>query len=98
LDTAQLDVVARQFREARDEGIAALLGGLIDLRIGRFNLAADSTPEVKLPGGVEAYVVFVERYWNYRNWGVSRGLEKAVNRAVDGSERALWAEERPFTL
>src|SRR5712672_4580105 len=84
LDTAQLDVVARQFREARDEGIAALLGGLIDLRIGRFNLAADAAPEVKLPGRVEADVIFVERYWNYRNWAVSRGLEKAVDCSAEG--------------
>jgi len=93
LDTAQLDVVARQFREARDEGIAALLGGLIDLRIGRFNLAADPTPEVKLPGGVEADVVFVERYWNSRKRGASRGLEKAVDGAAEGAEWAIWAEE-----
>ena len=75
MDTAQLDVVAGQFRKARDEGIAALLGGLIDLRIGRFNLAADSTPEVKLPGGVEADVVFVEWYWNSRKRGCPRGGE-----------------------
>src|SRR5712672_2946654 len=93
LDTAQLDVVARQFREARDEGTAALLGGLIDLRIGRFNLAADATPEVKLPGGVEAGVVFVEWYWNSRKRGASRGLEKAVDCAADGAEWAVWADE-----
>jgi len=78
LDAAHLDVVARQFREARDEGIAALLGGLIDLRIGRFNLAADAAPEVKLPGSVEADVVFVERYWNYRK----RGLPEAWRRRL----------------
>src|SRR5262249_10554442 len=72
---------------------AALLGGLIDLGIGRFNLAADATPEVKLPGGVEPHIVFVERYWNSRKRGASRGLEKAVDCAAEGAEWAVGAEE-----
>jgi len=88
LDAAQLNVVAGHFRETRDEGVAALFRGLIDLRIGRFDLAAYAAPQVELPGGVEADVIFIERCWNQRNRPRRAGQE-----LVNEAEGTVYAEE-----
>ena len=61
LNTAQLDVVARQFSEARNQRVAALILGLIDLRVGRLDLPADLAPQVEFPGSVEPDIVIVDR-------------------------------------
>jgi hypothetical protein len=47
LDAAQLDVVAREFGENRDKRITALVGRLINLRVGGFDLPADLAPEIE---------------------------------------------------
>ena len=61
LHAAQLDVVARQFGEARDQRVAALVGGLIDGGVGGFDLPADLAPQVQFPGCIEADIVVVDR-------------------------------------
>ena len=61
LDAAQLDVVARQFRQTGDQRIAALVGGLIDGCVGGFDLPADLAPQVKFPGCIEANIVVIDR-------------------------------------
>ena len=61
LDAAQLDVVAREFRQTGDQRVAALVGGLIDRRVGGFDLAADLAPQVKFPGCIEADIVVIDR-------------------------------------
>jgi hypothetical protein len=49
LGAAQLDIVAGGFGEARDERVATLFLGILNLRVRRFDLAADMSPKIELP-------------------------------------------------
>ncbi len=75
LDAAQLDVVARQFRQTRDQRVAALIGGLIDRCVGGFDLPADLAPQVQFPGCIEADIVVVDRGDTWR--GAARRHQRA---------------------
>ena len=61
LRAAQLDVVARRFRQHGDQRAAPLILGQLHLRVRRLDLPAHLAPEVELPGRVEADVVVVDR-------------------------------------
>ena len=54
LRAAQLNVIAREFGQRRDQRVAAHLGRLIDLRVGGFDRAPHMAPKVELPRRVEA--------------------------------------------
>ena len=83
LDAAQLDVVARQFREARDQRVAALIGGLIDRGVGGFDLPADLAPQVQFPGCIEADIVVVDRA------DIGRGLPGGTSSAQQADDAVL---------
>ena len=61
LRAAQLNVIAREFRQRRDQRVAPQLGRLLDLRVGGFDRAPHMAPKVELPGGVEADDVIADR-------------------------------------
>ena len=61
LHAAQLDIVAGKFGQTRDQCVAALIGGLIDLGVGGFDLPAHPAPEIDFPRCVEANIEVVER-------------------------------------
>ena len=54
LFAAQLDIVARGFRQHRDLHVAQFVLAGFHRRVGGFQLASHAAPEVQLPGGVEA--------------------------------------------
>ena len=87
LDTAQLNVIARQFGEARNQRIAALILSLIDLRVSRLDLSADLAPEVEFPGSVEPDIVVVD----WRNLDATARSEQAAEQTDDAVLAVLLA-------
>jgi hypothetical protein len=60
LHASQLDVIARNFGEARNQRIAALVGRLLDPGVRRFDLPAHATPQIEFPGSIKPDGIFVE--------------------------------------
>ncbi len=62
LRAAQLDVVARHFREAAQQGAAPGLGRGFHRGLRGLHVAADLAPQVDFPGGIEPVLIDVERF------------------------------------
>jgi hypothetical protein len=59
LQAADLDIVARDFRQQRDQDVAPGLDARLHVRLRRLDAATDAAEDVELPGGVKARLVEV---------------------------------------
>ncbi len=89
LHAAKLHVVPRKFGQGRDQCIAALVRGLIDLGVGAFDLPAYPAPEVQFPGSVEAAVEFVDRIQG--DAAARRGSKQTADQTDDAVLAVLLA-------
>ena len=84
LHAAQLDVIARHFRQRRDPRVAQLPFGGFRLRIGRFDLAPNAAPDIDFPGGVETRLIDIDgrHYERMVRFQRQEGLSGQAHNAV----------------